>query len=436
MRSSKPGPLNAVRLGARLIIPVVLPMLLLAALLLLGGGSSPTLASPSSAPNAATLDNGSVITIGVAAALTYEESEDEPFFGWLQVNAVQLAISQTNAAGGVDIGGTTYSLALVTADSACSPTKAISAAHTLLDAGAVAVVGHTCSNATAAAQGVYSAAGAPMVSASSTTPNLTEQGITTTFRVIPRDDAPSVEMARHFREELGMERVAAVDWRAFGWSTDAFSQTFTGLGGSITGADTVSDTADYTATLTAIRAGEPEAIFYAHFDQEEEGARAGLFSAVAHNLGLTTIGWHVGDVQSIPDAYAEAAGPAAEGDYAARFGRDTGDMPGYEALDDAYQAADFTYYSAGPGTLGAYAYDGAQVIIAALKRAGSVDPMAIRDQIALTDNYEGVVGTYEGFDAQGDVIPQWSWVERYENGKWGVEQGGEVFLPLILNNLP
>ncbi|MGC9523489.1 MAG: hypothetical protein ACP5HG_16640 [Anaerolineae bacterium] len=45
------------------------------------------------------------------------------------------------------------------------------------------------------------------------------------------------------------------------------------------------------------------------------------------------------------------------------------------------------------------------------------------------------MGMYEGFDAKGDVIPQWSWVERYENGKWGTEQGGKIFLPLVLNSV-
>jgi len=30
------------------------------------------------------------------------------------------------------------------------------------------------------------------------------------------------------------------------------------------------------------------------------------------------------------------------------------------------------------------------------------------DEIAATTDYEGVMGTYEDFDANGDVIPQWA----------------------------
>jgi basic membrane protein A len=401
---------RAVRFG----VSVGLATLLLAALRLMGANSAPTVASAPTGEGIGALSNGSVITIGVAQDLsTYPE------LGWPQANAVQLAISETNAAGGIDIGGVNYTLALVTEDDAADLTQAITAANALLDAGAVAVVGHTFSAISGPAQATYAAAGVPMVSASSTNPSVTEQGYTTTFRTISRDDAAAVLLATQFRKLLGLGQAAIVElsslWAAY--STDAFSSTFTHLGGTITSRRSVSSTAEYTATLTAIQAENPDAIFYV----DRDAGNAGLFSYVAHDLGMTEviIGWDSPfDDESLLDTYAGVAGPAAEGDYAGMLYRRTEDMPGYEALNAAYQAAGFPNYGAEAGLVGAFAYDAAKIIIAAIDRADSTDPAAIRDEISATVDHEGVVGTYEGFDAQGDVIPQWSWLERYYNGQW------------------
>lgn len=56
------------------------------------------------------------------------------------------------------------------------------------------------------------------------------------------------------------------------------------------------------------------------------------------------------------------------------------------------------------------------------------------DEIAATTDYEGVMGTYEDCNANGDVIPQWAWLERYQSGQWVILHPSKVFLPLVLNN--
>jgi branched-chain amino acid transport system substrate-binding protein len=411
----------------RLSITVGLAVLFLLVLLWASAGSTPAVASLSAAQEAAVLNNGSVITIGVAAAL----SPPLDSLSWPQANAVQLAISETNAAGGIDIGGVTHTLVLVTADSACDPMQAATAANTLLDAGAVAVVGHTCSGASFAAQPIYNAAGVPMVSPSSSRPDLTEQGYTTTFRVYPRDDAQAILLATCFHQWLGMDEAAIVEWSGHEYSTDAFSNTFTSLGGTITSRRTVTSTDDYTATLTAIQPENPDAVFYADGDANN----AGLLSSIAHNVGLSVIGWDaVFSGEPALGDYATAAGTGAEGDYASLQGRRTEDMPGYDTFNAAYQAAGFPNYGDEADGFGAYAYDAARIIIAAIDRADSANPAAIRDEIAATADYDGVVGTYEGFDAKGDVIPQWAWLERYQNGQWVMVYPYRVFLPLVLKN--
>ena len=82
---------------------------------------------------------------------------------------------------------------------------------------------------------------------------------------------------------------------------------------------------------------------------------------------------------------------------------------------------------------GAFAYDAATVIIAAIRSCQSLEPAAIRDAIAATRDFSGVVGLYSGFDGKGDVIPQWGWMERYTDGRWVSLDPARLCLPLLLN---
>jgi branched-chain amino acid transport system substrate-binding protein len=351
--------------------------------------------------------------------------------GWRQANAVQLAVDQVNAAGGVEVGGLPYSITLVSADSGCSPTEAITATNTLLEAGVVAVIGHSCSGASLAAQPLYDAAGLSMVSASASAPGLTDQGYTNTFRVISRDDLPAAILATRAFNELGHQSAALVELSSFwgNFANDVFSDTFDSLGGTITSRNAVSSSAEFTATLTSIMAEDPDVI---HFPSDDS-ATAGLLSKIAHNLGMTDvpIAWSTfTNDPSVLDAYAAAAGSAAEGDIGLMFYRSTDLMPGYDGLNAQYIAAGFPNFGDEVQEWGAFAYDAAQIIISAIDRADSTDPVQIRDQIAATTTFQGVVGTYEGFDNNGDVTPQWAWLERHQNGQWIIFWPNQVLLPI------
>lgn len=411
---------------------ILLPLLMAIGLLSLGGSPPPLLGAPHlEPPTPSDVSDTDVITIGVAALL----SGPADTLGWPQVNAVQLAISQTNAAGGIEFDGTTYTLTLAVEDSGCNATQATTAAHALLDAGAIAVVGHTCSGATMAAQSVYNAAGVPLVSAVSSNPQVTKQGYTTTFRVIAKDQAQVRKLADYFRSPLGLDRVALVTWAASTAASNAFSETFTSKGGAVVpGEAELTDTADFTATIAALLTESPGAVFYADMDLagDDAAARAGLLSSIAHNAGLTTFGWDAVDRTEVPVVYTQTARSAAAGDYVARYGRDLDDMPGYAGLNAAYKAANFANEGDEAGMIGAFSYDAAQVILNALRSVDARTPAALRDAIATMRNYQGVVGTYEGFDAYGDVIPQWAQLSRYVDGSWVSAQRYRAFVPIVL----
>jgi len=380
--------------------------------------------------NGTWLDTPPSISIGVATAIT-----GLPEFGGRQVNAVQLAVEQVNAGGGIDVGGTHSPVELVFADGGCDATKGIAAANTLLGAGVVAAVAHSCSAEVRAAQHIYNSAGVPMISPSSTVPDVTDPGYNTTFRVMSRDDAPPILLATHFRNWLNLPKAAIVTMQdaAPAFVDDAFADTFISLGGTITSRRTVTSTAQFTSVLTAIQAEDADVIFYGDPDPDN----AGFLSSTAHGLGMTDviIAWNTGSLDgSVLAEYAAQAGTAAEGDYAGMSYRNSADMPGYNTLNADYVAAGFPNYGNFADIWGAYAYDAARIIFAAIDRANSTSPAAIRSQIAATTDYEGVVGTYVGFDSRGEVIPQWAWLERYSGGDWEIPHPAKVFLPLILKN--
>jgi branched-chain amino acid transport system substrate-binding protein len=384
-----------------------------------GSAAAPGSTSPEESPSS----TGTVITIGVGAAISAL-----PEIGWRQVNAVQLAVDQVNTAGGLSVGGITYTLALAVADDGCNPGQGAAAANSLINAGAVAVVGYTCSGASNGAGPIHAAAGIAMISPSSTNLNVTEQGYTTTFRVISRDDNHVIPLVNYLAGWLGLDRAAILAFQGAEWSTANVSNTFASLGGTITSLRQITDTAQFTATLNAIKAEAPEAIFYSDYDPHN----AGRLSRIAAGLGMGEVVIAYNSLQEgqiILDGYAAEAGPAAEGDYIAMAYRRAEDMPGYAALNAAYQAAGFPNFGGKAQMWGAFAYDAAQIIVAAIWQAGSPDPAAIRAAIAATADYDGVVGIYQGFDVKGDVIPQWSWIARYASGRWTLVVPGKVFLP-------
>jgi len=411
----------------RLTVSLVVLMLLLVSLVTIisAGASAPP--AVQAGPDAAALGQGDVITIGIGAALT----GPIPDLGARQANSAQLAVDQVNAAGGIDIGGTNYTLALVTADSACSGGQGAPAANVLVNAGVVAVVGHTCSGATGAALPVYDSAGIPLIMASATGSGLTEMGYTGVFRVISRDGSEGVRMATYFRQKLQLGAVALVQWTAdMTEGADAFANTFTAMGGLIVSRRTVDSVDDFAATLTLIGGEAIDAIVYV----DSSAARAGGFSNQARLLGMqdTVLGWSAWQsVEEQLQTYSDAAGSAVVEDYVGLPYRNKGGMPGYAAFATAYQAAGFPVVGEEPTALGAFAYDAVMIIVDAIERADSAVPADIRDAIAATTDYAGVVGAYDGFDMQGDVIPQWAWIVQSRDDRWRVLSLAEVYLPLV-----
>ena len=141
-------------------------------------------------------------------------------------NGVQLAIEDANAAN-IEIGGKKVKFEMVAEDDEANPTKATTVAQKLVDAKVAAVVGHFNSGASIPASKIYSDAGIPQISPSSTNPKYTQQGFKTTFRVVAHDDQQGPTLARFAANTLKAKRVAVIDdSTAYGQGlADAFENT-------------------------------------------------------------------------------------------------------------------------------------------------------------------------------------------------------------------
>ncbi|NIO40096.1 MAG: ABC transporter substrate-binding protein, partial [Burkholderiales bacterium] len=105
--------------------------------------------------------------------------------------AAKAAIKQINDEGGV-LG---ERLALIESDDGCNSEQGMNAARSLVERGAIVVIGHPCASATNAAAPVYAGNNVVLLSMSRH-PALTEQrGGATIFRVSGRDDRQGASAA-------------------------------------------------------------------------------------------------------------------------------------------------------------------------------------------------------------------------------------------------
>jgi branched-chain amino acid transport system substrate-binding protein len=101
-------------------------------------------------------------------------------------NGARLAVEELNAKG-ISIGGKKVKFELVAEDDAADPKQGTAVAQKLVDQKVSGVVGHLNSGTSIPASKIYSDAGIPQITPSSTNPKLTRQGFKTTFRVVADD---------------------------------------------------------------------------------------------------------------------------------------------------------------------------------------------------------------------------------------------------------
>jgi len=347
-------------------------------------------------------DEGKV-KIGHAGPLTGSISH----LGKDNENGVRMAIDEANAAG-IEIGGKKVTLELLSEDDQADPKQGTIVAQKLVDAKVVGVIGHLNSGTTIPASKIYFDAGIPQISPSATNVTYTNQGFKTAFRVIANDAQQGKVLGEFAVNKLGAKTIAIIDDRsAYGQGlADEFEKAASAAGATILAREFTDITkTDFTAILTSIKGKNPDLIFYGGMD-----AQAGPMMKQLKNLGITSK-YLAGDgIQSAE--FLKLAADAAEGAYASSPGVPLAQMPGGQAFEEKYKAK----YNIEIQIYAPYAYDAANVMIAAMQKAGSTEPAKYLPELAKIQ-YQGVTGNI-AFDEKGDIKGGGISLYQVKDGKW------------------
>ena len=262
----------------------------------------------------------------------------------------------------VEIGGNKVKFELVSEDDEANPTKATTVAQKLVDAKVAGVVGHFNSGASIPASKIYSDAGIPQISPSSTNPKYTEQSFKTTFRVVAHDGQQGPTLARFAAKTLQAKSVAVIDdSTAYGQGlADNFEATAKSLGIKVVAREQTTDKdTDFKAILTKIKGKKPDLIMFGGIDPQ-----AAPMIKQMKDLGIKArfIG---GDGMQTPN-FIKLAGDASDGAMASIPGLPKDQMPGGKTFLDKYKAK----FNQEVELYAPMGYDAVMVLIDAMKRAG------------------------------------------------------------------
>src|SRR5258707_1144894 len=244
------------------------------------------------------------IKVGEFASLTGKEAA----FGNSSHKGTLLAVEDINAAGGA-LG---KKIDLITEDTRSTPGESATVVRKLISRNqVVAVLGEVASGRSLEGASVCQPSKVPMISPSSTKPEVTEKG-DYIFRVCFIDPFQGKVLATFATKTLKVKKFAMLVDAAAPYSVGLasnFKETFTGFGGKIVLEQKFSSgDKDFKAQLTAIKAANPEAIFAPCYYTE-----AGLIVRQARELGIT-VPMFGGDGWEAPEL-VDIGGKAIEGTY-------------------------------------------------------------------------------------------------------------------------
>ncbi|MDE0427118.1 MAG: ABC transporter substrate-binding protein [Candidatus Poribacteria bacterium] len=299
-------------------------------------------------------------------------------------NGAEIAISEINARGGL-LG---MPVELITAVGLIEAEAAVQVAATMIqDDDIIAILGPNRSSHAIPVSEVAQQHGVPMVTTTATNPNVTSAG-DFVFMAAFTDAYQGNVMAQFAAEELGLTSVALLTRSGEVYTegiSEFFRTNFTHAGGTIAANVFYEEnTTDFTEQLTRIAEGTPDALFVSGLAEEIT-----LIAKQARVLSLqNAAGQPVlflgADAWDNPDLLMNEEIDIEGSFFSGHFSTAT-DKPSGKAFVEAYRAAYGALLIGGH----AVSYDAAQILIAAIERAGSLEGEAIREELAATKNYIG-----------------------------------------------
>ncbi|MEZ5590388.1 MAG: ABC transporter substrate-binding protein [Gammaproteobacteria bacterium] len=329
------------------------------------------------------------------------------------LQGAKLAVKQINAAGGL-LG---RPLELIAIDTKTDQQETAKAAQRALSENVVAGIGMSDTTFVMACAPLFQEEGIPFVTSGATHPMLPQWVGDYMFMTPFGDDDQSYAIADYAVDTLGVKRVAVWTDQSMDF-TKALSKFFIERmeqrGGEVVAEDSfmIGDT-DFSAQIARLKAIDPlpDAVFV---------------SAIPTEAGLS--------VKQIRESGLEL--PIVSGD-----GFDTelvASTPGKELANNVYFSThtyraddrpevtqfiqDYTaeYGHAPENAFAPLGYDALRLVAAAIERAGSAEPAAIRDQLAKTMGFKGVTGEIS-YTRDSGVPPKPISVISVNGGNYKVE---------------
>ncbi len=314
------------------------------------------------------------LTVGIMVPTTGSEAT----YGQDMANAVNLAIGEINAAGGV-LG---KQLASIVGDDGCDAQQAVNAASKLASSGVVGIVGGYCSGATVPTLKIYGDANLPMIIPAANSTQLIPENPGNAF-MINSTGNDQVAKAIEYFDAKAIQSIAIVN------QGDAYSQDLADLtrksweeaGKTVTSFETTNKgEQDYSAVVTSIKSGNPDAVFWTAYY-----ADGGLLIRQLRESGYQGL-IAVGDGSNSPELF-KIAGPAAEGVIA--FSNPTAEfLPEAKAFADAYQAQ----FGTAPGPYSTLSYDATKLLAWGIETAGTTDAAKVIETLKGADFTDTISG--------------------------------------------
>ncbi len=347
-----------------------------------GAAASTTAASTAAA-------TGETIKIGGLAPLTGSVS----VYGIATNNGAKLAVDAANKAGGI-LG---KQIQYIPYDEKGDATEAVNAYNKLVQNDkVVALVGDVTSTPCLAVAQAAVKDNLPMITATATAADVTTTG-ENVFRACVTDPFQGELMASYSAKKLGAKTAAILYNMADDYSlgvAEAYKKAATDAGISIVAEEKYqTNDVDFKSQLTSIKAKNPDVLFIPVYYQD-----VALISVQAKQVGITAKMMGVDGWDGVLDKIDKSNVSAVN---------DTYFCSQYTAESTDQNVQDFiknykTTYSAEPNMFAVLGYDAMNMMIEAIKTAGSTDPDAIIKAMAAL-KFKGLTGDIT-FDADRNPV--------------------------------
>jgi len=322
---------------------------------------------------------GDPIKIGLVAS----QNGDLKPWGDDCIKGVNLAVDEVNAAGGIN----GKKVQLLTGDSNSNPETGKSAAQKLINDGVVGLLGEVASGITQQMANPAFEAGIPIMAVGATRTDLADIG-SNFFRVCYTDDFQGPVMAKFAYDYLKLRNVAMMTDQKQPYSVGlsaSFRKAFEAYGGKIVDEQIYqSKETQFASYISNLKSKNPEGVFLSGYFNEVGPIASQMRAA---GLKVPLFGGDGWDSSQL----LVSGGEAIENSYFCNHYNSKEDRPEVKKFLADWKAKYPSQPEPGT-TMGALGYDGAKLMLDAIKRAKGDKSRDISNAIEDTTDFPGVSG--------------------------------------------